>query len=464
MHHQKAMNHLHAARAHGPCCPHGALLLALALVCASLLANAGTALAAPAAKATPLPTGAALKDTIFGTDPTLDWPAPAAPRQERRIAIQGRDVPDVFWYAASMAYTVALQDHPAPLMFVVAGTGARHDSDKAAYLTDLFYSMGYHVAALSSPTHFHFLVSISRHAAPGWAPLDVDDLYRVMGFVREDLSRELDDELGPGAITGFDLSGYSLGGMHAAYLARKDEGQPAGERFGFGRVLLINPAVDLYASALRFDSWLEPESLEGEDAQELFEEFIERVSEFYVGADFERFDSDFLYRLKDGFPLTDAQMRALIAATFRMSSSAMIFASDVCLRAGYLVDPERTLGPADSLTPYLSASMRIPFRDYVAQYLLPYARHLRPGLKDDEFFAAVRLDSMAGFLREHTNIVVAGSANDPILGPDEVEFLRRTFGPNRLFLAEDGGHMGNMKNGPFVLAMQRLLRTAGGAQ
>ena len=61
----------------------------------------------------------------------------------------------------------------------------------------------------------------------------------MMALIR----RQLEDEI---AITGYDLVGYSLGATQAAFVAKLDDERRS---FGFARVLLINPPVDLARSA-----------------------------------------------------------------------------------------------------------------------------------------------------------------------------------------------------------------------
>ncbi|MES2818028.1 MAG: serine/threonine protein kinase, partial [Pseudomonadota bacterium] len=73
-------------------------------------------------------------------------------RPEREFAL-----PDNFWPVTNMRYRLAQQDGPAPLMFIIAGTGAPYSSSIAEYLKRLFYGAGYHVVQLSSPTSYDFM-------------------------------------------------------------------------------------------------------------------------------------------------------------------------------------------------------------------------------------------------------------------------------------------------------------------
>ena len=67
-------------------------------------------------------------------------------RPEREFTL-----PDNFWPVKKLRYRLARQDHEAPLVFIIAGTGAPYSSTIAEYLKKLFYQAGYHVVQLSCP-------------------------------------------------------------------------------------------------------------------------------------------------------------------------------------------------------------------------------------------------------------------------------------------------------------------------
>ena len=100
-------------------------------------------------------------------------------RPEREFTL-----PANFWAVKKLTYRIARQDHPAPLMFLIAGTGAPYDSSLNEFLKKLFYKAGYHVVQLSSPTSYDFMSAASRYATPGVSQYDAEDLYRVMQAVR----------------------------------------------------------------------------------------------------------------------------------------------------------------------------------------------------------------------------------------------------------------------------------------
>jgi len=388
------------------------------------------------------------KATVFGTPPDAVYTIQPVPRVSlRSFEVDSRPIPDIFWYAEDLEYSVALQKKPAPLMFLIAGTGADHDASKMRFLRALFYGAGYHVACLSSPTHFNFIVSASRHAAAGYVPNDVEDLYRVMGWIADEIKEEAE-------VTGYDVGGYSLGGMHSAFLAHLDKSKG---RFHFNKVLMINPAVNLYASALRFDSWLAPENTGGKTPVEVMDKLYRQFAKFYKKREVESLDSEVLFQLSQYLDASETDYKILIGTSFRVTAASMIFTSDVCLHAGYVVPSDTFLTSHDPLLPYFTVASKLRFEQYFDEYLYPYLRYLGPPISKEEAIRNCSLASIEPFLRSADNIYVVGNLDDPILDHDEVTFLQDVFG-ERAFLFEHGGHCGNMMYAPFA---RRMLKDMG---
>ena len=88
------------------------------------------------------------------------------------LALRGREVPDIFWYNATLGYSLAAQPGPAPLVFILPGTGAGFDSSKSLILQRALYEAGFHVVSLPSPLHPNFIVSASTSRRPGMLTAD----------------------------------------------------------------------------------------------------------------------------------------------------------------------------------------------------------------------------------------------------------------------------------------------------
>jgi hypothetical protein len=73
---------------------------------------------------------------------------------------------------------------------------------------------------------------------------DARDLYRAMHLAYERVKDRIE-------VSDLHLTGYSLGGTHAAWVAKLDEQERA---IGFDKVLLLNPSVSLYNSVTALDA------------------------------------------------------------------------------------------------------------------------------------------------------------------------------------------------------------------
>jgi len=132
--------------------------------------------------------------------------------------IEGREVPEALWYYNKLYYSFVRQKGEAPLVFTIAGTGADHNSEKNLVLMNAFYQAGFHVVGLTSPTHPNFVAAASSTGVPGHLQHDSEDLYRVMQQIRDDLGDRIE-------VSEFYLTGYSLGGTQAAFVAKIDHEQ-----------------------------------------------------------------------------------------------------------------------------------------------------------------------------------------------------------------------------------------------
>lgn len=425
------------------------VLFQVLLCCVAGVALANAPATAPA-EAPPFPFANRYKATVYGTPPALRYQIPADAAElvpeTRSIAIEGRRIPELFWYTDSIEYSVMLQKKEAPLIFVIAGTGGRFNSPKVRFLQQLFYSAGYHTVGVSSPTHFNSIVSLSKHGISGYVPYDVEDLYTLMRWVKQDVEKTA-------KVSGYSVTGYSLGGLHSAFLAKRDQ---ADKVFNFQKVLLINPPVDLYNSALVFDSWLD-ETDPNESPQHAVTKFIDSFSEFYRTNHIGRLDSEVLYRFFDGLEASDEELKQIIGVGFRVTASSMIFTSDVCLGAGYVVPAGKKLETNEPLLPYFSAASRISFEQYFDEFLLPYLQSRESGMTKEKALAACTLSNLGPFLRNAENVYVIGNEDDPILNERELRYLKEVFGERGAFFPH-GGHCGNLQYIGFAQKMLELIR------
>jgi hypothetical protein len=94
-----------------------------------------------------------LAATVAGTPPGQAAQVPEdINRDELSLTVfPDREIPEIFWYADQLQFSLVYQVEPAPLIFLVPGTGAGPNSVKSEYLQRALFQGGYHVISPASP-------------------------------------------------------------------------------------------------------------------------------------------------------------------------------------------------------------------------------------------------------------------------------------------------------------------------
>jgi pimeloyl-ACP methyl ester carboxylesterase len=367
-----------------------------------------------------------------------------------------RKLPEIFFYDDGLICNFAYQKNKAPLAFLIAGTGSGYDSDKLKYMTYELYKNGYHVITLSSPTHPNFIRTASKESVPGDLTIDAADLYKAMEKAWSEVKGDIE-------VSDFYLAGYSLGGTQAAYVAKLDEERKV---FNFKKVVLVNPAVNLYNSVMRIEELLEGIPGGPRKIGIFFNRMLDKFTEFYKQGDFIDINNQFLYAVyKTGLVNTE-EAGGIIAMAFRISSAGMIFTSDVMTNGGYVVPKNLELSTSDALDDYFRVSVRLSFLDYFNEYFLPYMQKKQPGLTREAQIKALSLNNIESYLKGNPKFAAMTNENDFILDDAERAYLKQLFG-ERTKIYPRGGHLGNLEyreNMVNMSEMMKILDEKGGAK
>lgn len=357
-------------------------------------------------------------------------------QQDYRVRLRPErefELPDNFWPVTKMGYRLAKQKGEAPLIFIIAGTGMPYASSTAEYLKKLFYGAGYHVVQLSSPTSYDFMAAASRFATPGLTGEDADDLYRAMQAVRAQHPRL--------KVSAFHLTGYSLGALQAAFVSQLDETRRS---FNFKRVLLLNPPVNLYTSTSNLDRLVQTQ-VEGINSSTTFyETVLAKLTRYFQEKGYVDLNDAMLFdfqRSKE--QLSDEQMAMLIGTVFRFAAADIAFTSDLINRRGLITPARYPINDSTSLTPFFKRALQCDFDCYITEQLIPMWRARLDGGSITQMINQVSLYAVEDYLKESSKIAVMHNADDLILGPGDLGFLRRTLG-DRLTVYPFGGHCGNL--------------------
>jgi hypothetical protein len=393
------------------------------------------------------PTQSPAQSTVLGTPLRLISPL-AAPGeiQERDYYLDlNRSGREVFKKVrrkggSRLSFSLAYQDNAAPLVVSIAGTGGSHNGGKAKLMKRLLYRAGFHVLSLTSPTHPEFLYTASSNNHAGISPEDAKDLYEIIQGALALIGPKVE-------ITDYYLTGYSLGGLNAAFLSQLDDEVGA---IGFSKVLLINPPVNLLTSVTNLTQIATSDELfevtGSRSVSAFFDPVLERMADYYKREGELDLTGDALYRIAEGVVLSDFDMRALVKVAFTFSVADMVFVSDVLNQYGYIV-PRGMQGSLvqSNNNARIRRSMSWTFLDYFRLMLLPYWQETHPQATEESAVVEWSLLGMQAYLAGQDKIHIQHNVDDIILGDGDMDFIRTTFG-DRALIYPAGGHCGNMNH------------------
>jgi len=383
--------------------------------------------------------------TVLGTPPgdVYQWQSPRAVKRSFLRIDLGKDLseyplPRIFG-VSKLKLIFARQDKPAPLIFVIGGTGASYEAPKVRFLMNTFYQAGFHVITVSSPTKPDFIISASSTNMPGVTPYDARDLYRVMRLALDQVEKET-------VITARYVTGYSLGALDAAFIGALDKQR--GE-IDFDKVLMINPPVNLFTAVSNLDALITrvEKNYPGLTPKGLFDDVFTRIARYFKNTGgVIKFTSETLYELQNSdqaLPLD--QLELLIGAAYRFASADLAFMSDALNHTGLIVptDERFTLMSGDLLV-WQKRALRWSFVDYFYYMIMPWWQERYPQDSEEEVINKLSLVAIEDYLRDNEDVGVMTNSDDIILGPGDVDYLRDVFA-DRARIFPYGGHCGNME-------------------
>jgi len=342
-----------------------------------------------------------------------------------RIAATSRD----------MKYDAWIQDHAAPVVFIVPGTGGHRESGSTAALAEMAFRAGYHAVAVSSAFSFDFIESAGTSDFPGFAPSDAHDVHAALTAVDADLRVRY------GALVDSRRAvvGISLGGLHVLYMAASEDAAAAERLVQFDAYVALNPPVSLVRAVRGMDRCFNlPLELmpEKERREERIRALFRHVIDVAGGRDLEP---------GKPLPLSDDEAKFLIGISFRMKLLDILDQARALGRTGdFFLTPRSGTDRSASYRELAQYS----YMEYLYAFVLPQVSRLRPDVANDDA-GAKRLEDLCDLrsiqtrLAANERVRVFTNANDLVLDASDVEFLENTFGA-RLELNGDGGHLGNL--------------------
>lgn len=336
-----------------------------------------------------------------------------------------------------LKYTSWIQPRRAPIVYLVPGLGSHRLADTVLALAELVWRRGYSVVSVSSPYHPEFMESAATAAMPGYTPVDVGDLHRAL--TRMDAALE---ERFPGRLADRAVMGYSMGGFQAALMAAAP---PEPGRRRFDRCVAIDTPVRLTHGMAQLDAFYNaPLAWVAAERTDRIENTFLKIAASAQGG----------FKPQSPVPFDGVESRFLIGLNFRFILRDIIHSSQRRHPQGVLQQPFRPLRRSALHEEILRYSYAAYLREFVTPY---YAARGIDLTAPETLERAGDLKLQGSALRSHPHLRVVVNANDFLLGPGDLEWLRSTLGPGQLTVFEDGGHLGNLGDPGVQAALIRAL-------
>lgn len=339
-----------------------------------------------------------------------------------KIPNTGKRLPFNYW----------LQKEKAPLVYIVPGLGSHRLATQTLTMVESLYHQGFSVVTVSGLFHPEFIELASTSNVPGYAASDRQDLLNALTEIDAWMQRKHGDDLGVRA-----LVGCSMGGFQTLTLAAKlQNSQPvsaigkndkSAKPLHFARYIAVNPPVDLHYGMAKLDGYQNaPAKWPAAVRQQRINNTLHKVAAMMTAP----------VPAEGAVPIDGTESQYLIGLTFRLTLRNAIYSSQRRHDMGLLEQPLATW----NREAVYDEIMGISFAEYYKTFVLPYYRNT--GVDTSQFERDGNLQRGAPQLARMTNTYVITSSNDFLLSADHLAWLQRTFGPKRLTLLKQGGHMG----------------------
>jgi hypothetical protein len=171
---------------------------------------------------------------------------------------------------------------------------------------------------------------------------------------------------------------------------------------------------------------------------------VKRVGEVYNESTSVKFSPELVFEAFKDNPPTDEELASLVGVAFRLSSSAMIFTSDLMTNDGYVKPANMTMRKNSTMGPSMMVSVRLGFTDYFHEFAWPFYKDQSESKNRQEFAVEQSLHPLGEYLAQAKHIGLMHNQDDIILEAGEIDFFPAIFG-ERAKIYPYGGHMGNLE-------------------
>lgn len=324
---------------------------------------------------------------------------------------------------------VLAQKKPAPLVFLVPGTGGNATEGGMKWLAEQLYTQGYSVINLPNPFFWKFVLSQSSTAIPGFTPEDARDLRRLMI-----VSKKMAEQQYKLRATNIAAVGYSLGALNAAFVLKLEREEPL---LGLERVVMINPPVKVTYAIDEIDRLYQVGAHWSRDAKDSLWGYVLNVGIEVLSRDPQ--DPMYFMGLDKTLQLQKHQLQFLIGDSFRQTLGDTIFASQQVNDLGIL---KQKASPLQQNARQAEAK-RYSFNDYLKTFAWPFwTKKLNKSWTLEQFIAQGDLWSHREWIAKEPGLRMMHNMDDFITQPEQITALAAKMG-QRAIVYPKGGHVGN---------------------
>ncbi len=357
-------------------------------------------------------------ETIAGTQRQCEDPLFPSRGKDLRVSLVAAKAP--------LTATYWLQPGPAPVVYLVPGYATHRLSAVNLRLAEMLYQRGCSVVSTTSIYHPESICQNHASPVPGCLPQDLQELLRNLSNIDQELASKFGKRLGNRIYCGCSMGGYLGMGLAAA------ESKASTAKIRFHRYLAVHAPVDLNHAEATLDSYFRVADKWPEEQRlaRLNNTLHKAVVNLAAGNDKAK------QQLLDG-----EESRYLVGLSFRFALRDMIWASQSRYDLGVLQTPVSNL----RRTARYEEILQYSFSQYREAFLAPYAQHSGVAMQE-----VVRLRNMrsleASLKRPQTQqrLHIIANANDFLLAPSDLKWLRSTFPKANLTVFPNGGHQGNL--------------------
>ncbi len=324
-----------------------------------------------------------------------------------------------------LPYTLWLQPKPAPIVFVVPGTGSHRLSNHATATAEWAWAAGCSAVTISNSMNFEFYQNALSVDLPGYEPVDAHDTHVALDLIAKDIAARH-----PGSMGKKGVIGLSLGAMHTLFMAAKER-DPGNDLLRFDEYYSVASPVRLEYAAKQLDRFYNAALvLPPDEREEAMMSTVQMALKVGESGD-----------LEPGKPIPIGERMAeyLIGLSFRLTLMNILWDTQFRHDMGVLKTPL----VADERGPAYAEIADYSFMEYFYAFALPYFRSRDPAISSDTvMFENCSLHSVEAGLRANDRIHVFTNEKDWLQTEEDRAWQRSVFG-NRIQIWPAGGHMGN---------------------